>query len=388
MSKVVVLKIESYDIGVIENKLRAVFAAHFPLSGFFTAGDKILLKPNLLMPSSPEEAVVTHPALIEAVGRIFKREGFAVSIADSPGGFVNQKDMGSVYASVGLDRIARAQGFNLLYPRETVIRQGYPIYRWADTYSGPDGAPPFKMINMPKLKTHDIMVLTAAVKNLYGCVGGLYKSRLHQFHPRTEDFAGVVLKLYKMIKPALNIVDGIMALEGDGPAKTGTPRKLGVVVVGDDALCTDYVIGKMLNLADQDNPLIKKAGQEGLICGSNLEVISELAGHVFTDFKFPRSFFLNRLPPGVLPLIKALFRFRPAVNKTKCTRCGVCQRVCPAGAVNIKGRVLIDDKKCIRCMCCKEMCPAGAVDLEKSFLIRALSTLSKKLRKEHGCRKI
>ncbi|UCD15554.1 MAG: DUF362 domain-containing protein [Candidatus Omnitrophota bacterium] len=381
--KVVVLKIDEYDVDVIKDKVKNAMFSHFSFDTLFSIGDKILLKPNLLMPAAPDEAIATHPAVIEAVGRIFKELGFSVFIADSPGGFSSYKDVDSVYEATGVRRVSQTAGFELLYPKESVLCGEFPLSWWASA------AEKFKMINMPKLKTHEIMVLTAAVKNLYGCISGLYKSRLHCLYPTTEKFSDIIVKLYKLITPSLNIVDGIVALEGQGPAKTGKPKKLGVIVIGDDALYTDYVIGRLLNLAPHLNPLIKKAKESGLIDQEQLQVISEIPDVKFTDFKFPHPFILNYMPSFMSPLLKLFLKFKPVVNPKKCKQCRLCIKVCPKGAISMQeSKVVIDYKKCIMCMCCSEMCRFGAIDLKKSILLKIADLLQKEKRGKNECHKI
>lgn len=377
MKKVVVLKIDDYDTPGLIKKLEANLEKHFALAALCRPGDKFLIKPNLLMSARPEEAVVTHPAFIEAVGTIFKTRGARVAIADSPGGFASQKNMDDLYDEVGIKAFARALGFDLLYPDKSVIRDSLPLCWWADpqtlgTASG------FKMINAPKLKTHSIMMLTLAAKNLYGCISGLHKSNLHRAHPHTLDFASIIMKLYSLIRPSLNIVDGILAMEGDGPAKNGIPRKLGIVVIGDDALYTDLVIGRLLGLDEHNNPLIKIARSAGLIQERELEVISEVGPRLCSDFRFPSEFILDRVPGPVIGLVKRFLKFKPRILGAKCTKCSKCVEVCPQKAIRRdQENLVIDHEKCIMCMCCAEMCRFGAVDLEQSLLLRIIKKLTR-----------
>lgn len=379
MKKVVILKIEEYDFNLLKEKIKAAIFKHFSPDTFFAKGDKVLLKPNLLLPAKPEEAVITHPVFIEAVGAIFKEMGCHVAIADSPGGFVGNKDMDDIYEDTQIKEMAARQNFELLYPTQSVVLEGFPLCWWAcpEQSRRVNG---FKMVNLPKLKTHDIMTLTLATKNLYGCISGLHKSHLHRVHPKTLEFTNVLLKLYKMIKPSLHIVDGIFSLEGNGPAKRGIPRKLNVVVIADDALYCDYAISKLLGLKDDFNPLVKQAKKEGLL-QEDLEIISEFQGETIKDFKFPQSFILNSLPSPAISLLKGLFNFKPVINKLKCTGCAKCVEVCPGHAISLdKEKASINYKQCILCMCCSEMCRFGAVDLQESFFIKTIKALHKCIR--------
>ena len=216
------------------------------------------------------------------------------------------------------------------------------------------------------------MVLTLATKNLYGCISGVHKSYLHKLYPKTPEFSDIILKLYQMLKPALNIVDGILGLEGNGPAKSGKPRKLGLVAIGDDALYTDYAVAKLLGLEDRFNPLIKKAKEQGIFGQDLLELVSEIPFGQFNNFKFPSPFILNSIPTPLISLAKVFLLFRPFVNLKKCTGCSRCVEICPKNAIQILDKKAhIDYKKCIMCMCCGEMCRFGAVDLEKNFFWKA-----------------
>lgn len=366
--KVVVLAIKEYDLDLLQNRILAVLSQHFPLSEYFSKQDKILLKPNMLMDASPDEAVATHPLFVEAVGRIFKAQGFSVSLADSPGGFITNRDMPSVYQACGYQAVAERNGFDLLYPKSSFIQDGLPLCWWAD------GS--FKMINLPKLKTHELMTMTLAVKNLYGCISGMHKSQLHINYPKPADFVQIILKLNGMIKPSLNIVDGILALEGPGPAKKGKPRHLGWVVIGNSALYTDLVISRLVGLNDQLHPLIKYAKLHGLLDEKQLTVINPDKIMPIANFKIPSSAFLDRLPAGLANLLTRIIKFYPKVNKEECRACLICIKVCPKHAISlIETKANINYKKCIKCLCCAEMCKFGAIDLDKNWFLKFLKIL-------------
>jgi uncharacterized protein (DUF362 family)/NAD-dependent dihydropyrimidine dehydrogenase PreA subunit len=279
--------------------------------------------------------------------------------------------MDEIYHSCGVKEYAQECGFRLLYPDESVIKDNIPLCWWSVPEQGKGKG--FQMVNLPKLKTHDLAVLTLAVKNLYGCISGLHKSHLHRLYPRTEDLVEVLIWLYNTVKPKLNLVDGILAMEGEGPAKKGTPRKLGIVVVGNDALHTDYIIGKLVGLNEQFNPLIKVARSKGMISDDKLEVIYQKGIEPIENFKFPRPFIIDRMPSQLLFLVKLFLRFRPAVETKKCTGCKICREVCPNHAITIRnGKAVINYEKCTMCMCCGEMCRFGAVSLKKGLLLKML----------------
>lgn len=390
MKRVVVLKIDDYDKDILKKRIEETLARFFPVSEYFSPQDKILLKPNLLSAASPDEAITTHPAIVEVVGLILKEKGFDVSIADSPGGFASYNAMTTIYSACGIEDIASRHNFHLLSPKETVVWNNLPLCWWS-VPKATETVPPFKIINLAKLKTHELMGVTLATKNLYGCISGLHKSALHFSHPNPDDLAELLIELNKIVKPSLNIVDGILAMEGNGPAHQGSPRKLGVVVIGNDALYTDYVISRFLAVNDAINPLIKKAKAAGLICDGGCEIISELDNRIICDFKMPTASILKQLPPSLLAILKLILNLKPIINHKKCTKCLVCAKVCPAKAISvINNKVRINYKKCIKCMCCVEMCQFAAVKADKGLLMEVIAYLYKlcknnKNQRKRGC---
>jgi uncharacterized protein (DUF362 family)/NAD-dependent dihydropyrimidine dehydrogenase PreA subunit len=369
-SKVVILEIKDYNVIEIKNKIRSCLNKHFPIETYFNPSDKILLKPNLLMAADPSQAIVTHPAVIEAVGGIFTEKGFKVSLGDSPGGFNGQKEMSLVYKESGYADFPEKNNIELLYTDKNIMTEGLPLCWWADGR--------YKLINMPKLKTHELMILTLAVKNLYGCIYGMHKSKLHVDYPRPKDFVNILFKLNQLINPSLNIVDGILAMEGEGPAKKGTPKKLNIIVIGNSALHTDLVISRMIGLSDQFNPLIKAALERGLIDEASLEIIDERSNKNIADFRLPGPTKIDNIPKSILNILGSLVKFQPKINFKKCTGCGQCAKICPKETISIINlKAVINYRNCISCLCCAEMCKFAAIDLKKSFLIRLAGAIGK-----------
>jgi MinD superfamily P-loop ATPase len=71
---------------------------------------------------------------------------------------------------------------------------------------------------------------------------------------------------------------------------------------------------------------------------------------------------LNLIPEFILRHVRDLVSLRPRVIRARCTRCGECVEICPAGAVTLSEKhAAIDDRACIRCLCCQEICPNAAI---------------------------
>lgn len=123
------------------------------------------------------------------------------------------------------------------------------------------------IINLPKLKTHMMTGLSAATKNLFGCIPGLQKAEWHMRFPDKERFGGMLVDLLCTVKPGFAILDGILAQEGDGPAG-GTPRMVGIVAAAEDHLQMDFALCRMLGIRPKDVPYLNAAISRGL-CRNN-----------------------------------------------------------------------------------------------------------------------
>ena len=225
--KVFILKTDNfaYDIDKlcdsIESGLDLVLG-----QDYFQNKGKVLVKPNLLMKAEPDEAVTTHPNFIIALATVLKKKRLQVSVADNPGGFGSNPSISEIYQGLGLDK--HPEIFDLLYnDRPPYVKDDVPFSWWTKGFD--------EIVNAPKFKTHDLMSLTLAMKNAYGFVQGIKKSGLHKDHPKPSDFAKVILDIYKLFKPGVNVLDGIVTLEGEGPAKKGIPTKRGLILFSNSA---------------------------------------------------------------------------------------------------------------------------------------------------------
>jgi uncharacterized Fe-S center protein len=222
------------------------------------------------------------------------------------------------------------------------------------------------LINLPKLKSHSQMLLTLGVKNLYGCVVG---HRKPEWHFRTgvnrEMFARLLVHIYKAVGPSVTIVDGILAMEGQGPGKRGTPRHLGVLIGSNDTIAIDRAICKMLNIDPEQLLTNKIAAEMGLV-----DAVLDMEGEIplIKDFRYPEMTPLVFGPEMLHGLMRRHLVQRPVVDDDLCRACGACWRYCPAEAITSEGKGLaFDYDKCIRCYCCIEVCPHAALSARETF---------------------
>ena len=374
------------DYEQAEACIRALLEQMGGMGRFVRPGERIVLKANLLRAAPPESAICTHPAVVEAVAKLVKEAGGTPVICDSPGGALHKEAvLRNLYEKTGMAAAAAAAGAELSMdsstrtvslPEGKVLRQAEIITPVAEA----DG-----VIDLCKMKTHVLMSMTGAVKNLFGVIPGLSKVGYHATHPYHETFADVLLDLTGYVKPRLSLMDGILAMEGDGPGSSGTPRQAGLLLAAANPLALDTAAGAIMNLPRQDNPVLLAAERRGLT-PCRMEDVELIGGTVeelrMADYKFPASTksnlmdFLGPLARPAERLCKKALSQTPRIDGAKCVGCGICAKSCPGQAIAMTApgkKARISQNACIHCYCCHELCPQKAVELRQNWLGRLLT---------------
>ncbi|MCK9572619.1 MAG: DUF362 domain-containing protein [Candidatus Omnitrophica bacterium] len=368
-SKVAILGCANYDPSLVDQKLSQLISLLGGLEQFIRPGSKVLVKPNMLMAKPPEAGITTHPAVVRAVIRQLLKLDCRVWVGDSPsvwGKYIENVDQ--VYQVCGIKQLCLEEGVQLVSFEKRRMRRDFPLASVLDQVDA--------LVNIPKLKTHELMLITGAIKNLFGLVSGTFKTELHKsnFHP--EDFARVLLDIYEQAKPNITIVDGILAMEGDGPATSGKLRDLGLLLAGNDAVAIDSVIADIIGVKPEDCFTIQEARrrQIGRSKLSEIEIVGEdYRALKIKPFLLPASARKNKLPKVILNIISRLIRYYPLVLKKKCLSCSACVNICPQKCVSLKeGGIRFNYTKCIACFCCQEACPAAAIRVKKSLLAKLI----------------
>lgn len=375
----------AYEIDGVRAALAEVLAPLGGVGAFVRPGERIGLKPNLLLGSAPEQAIVTHPVVVAAVALAVKEAGAHPVVIESPGS-------GIVHVKSVIERIYRKTGYRELADRYDFELSG--DMEWQGV-SVPEGRVIRRMevispllrvdgvINLAKFKTHTFMVFTGATKNLFGVIPGLNKVGYHGKFTERERFAGMLLDVAGFVRPRLNIVDGIVAMEGKGPGTGGTPRPLGLLLAGADPVAIDVACCRIAGIDTAAVPVLAVAAERGLWSGRAAEIDTlgvRVAELQVTDFKFPVKNVGSLGVSGPLErmgrtFLRSGFTPRPRPQVGPCTLCGSCEQACPGQAISMdkKARVAkVDDAKCIRCFCCHEVCPSAAIELEFTGLGRAV----------------
>lgn len=332
-------------------------------------GTRVHIKPNLLTAKSPDKAATTHPSVVKSLVKRVLELGGLVTIGDSPAGI--SRPIEEYWQATGMGEVALETGAKLVQLEKkgvverTVNGKAYFI---SSAVAEAD-----VVINVCKLKTHNLTLFTGAIKNMFGAIPGFKKSEYHKQAPKVEEFSEIIVDIFSAVRPQLNIMDAIEIMEGNGPS-AGRPKHLGMILASKDAVALDAIAAKIVGFEAGEILTTEKAYQRGLgekvidriaILGESLEALRDL------QIALPTNRFQHYIPASVVKVLGKLVWVRPKPDENRCKRCGACIAICPTRAMNPKdGFPVIDYNKCISCFCCDEVCPHNAIDQDLSWLTK------------------
>jgi uncharacterized protein (DUF362 family)/NAD-dependent dihydropyrimidine dehydrogenase PreA subunit len=377
------IRCSSYDKEEVINAVRRAAESLGGIESYVSPGSRVLVKPNLLQGLPPDRCVTTHPAVVGAVCTLLRELGCRVVIADSPGGGIRYTpaNLRSLYHAAGYDSIAEETGAELNYDT-SFYDHSFPEGQYAKWFPL---ISPVKdcdhIVVVSKAKTHLWTLFSGGAKNLFGVIPGLEKP-IH--HARFQDplhFGGMIVDLNEAIRPSLQIMDGIIAMEGDGPS-SGTPRPLGFILASANWTAIDTIACRMMGIPPLEVPTIKAAMGRVDIRNHQTDILligDESDVPVIRGFRLPSTYrgegkgVQKNLLLSTLHNLGRLYTYYPVINRSRCERCGRCATICPVKAISFHSKIPeINRKTCIRCYCCHEICPAGAIQLQPGLALRMI----------------
>ncbi|MBL7197251.1 MAG: DUF362 domain-containing protein [Candidatus Omnitrophica bacterium] len=367
-TKVTLARCSNYSPEQVDTAINKAMDLLGGIESIIRPKSKVLIKPNLLTDSQPQDCITTHPRIIESIIRLVKKTNSEIYVGDSPGVIGQKKDIDRVYETTGMKEICQRQGVEMAYFDKAILKNGIPITEWTERCD--------YIINVPKFKTHGLTKLTAAIKNSFGFVLGMHKAKLHKDCLNIEEFSRQLVDIFELAKPTLTIVDAVISLEGDGPGSAGVKTDTELILASQDAVAIDSILATIMGIFPEDVPTTKEAkrrdiGESDL---NNIDIIGENLGEfIYSNFKFPKISFIYNMPKPLLKLAKKLAWHKMKVIKERCQSCRKCIEICPVGAIRFeKDKACINPKKCILCSCCQEICPNAAITVQKSLLLKIL----------------
>lgn len=370
-SKVAIIGCNSYDINKVRKALDTGLEYLGGIGKFARQGEKILIKPNLLVGEPPEKCVNPHPALFRTLIEQVKNTGAIVSYGDSPAVgstqmAARQSGMLAVAEDLGVELADFKTPKSVDFPEGNLIKQ----FSIAKSVLEGDG-----LISLCKMKSHALTRITGAVKNQFGCVPGVLKTEFHATLPNPYLFSQMLVDLNLFLKPRLYIMDGIIAMEGNGP-RNGTRRPMNVILLSTDPVALDTVFCRLINLDETMVDTIVLGNRYGL-GSSQVDIMGEtIDSHRASEFVVNRDRALPSDNQGSVfsTFIRRFVSPRPVIDETMCIKCGKCVEICPAQPKALswkngkKTPPVYDYVHCIRCYCCQETCPHHAITVDTPFL--------------------
>ena len=371
--RAIVAAVKAYNYNIAE-LVPAIRKSLDLIGGFnpkINPGSKVFVKINHLSPPSPaERGIVTHPVFVEAVLMLLKKTGAEITVGDD----IEEGEMDGFKIS-GFREICERQGVKLINLREAGFVEKYCNGKiLKNLYVSKIVLEADVIVNLPKLKTHSLTTFTGSIKNMYGIIPAGLRRRFHGEYLRIEEFSQMLVDIYSLVTPQMTIMDGIMAMEGEGPG-SGKMRNLGLILACRDAVALDAIAGGIIGLKPGEVLTTRFAGERNLgVSGlRNIGVVGEqFDSLVVNDFKLPAAISrraVNSAPRGLVKYVIAQIAPRPRVKKNNCTACTMCVQACPTGAATMVGKTAaINNRLCIRCMCCHEVCRFNAIYPGRPFL--------------------
>ena len=421
-SKVIVLSCDSYEEERIYTLLKRGLKELGGVGALINKEEKILLKPNLLKKAEVEKAVITHPVVVGAFARILREAGYEnIVLADSCGHGTTKQ----VIQGTGMDTYLEKYQIPAIDYTKGVHVENPDGIQAKEFILPKELLEADCVISLSKMKTHALERITGAVKNSYGFIYGKNKAIGHTKYPSADSFARMLIDLNQYVKPRLYIMDGITAMEGNGPG-SGDPTAMNVILMSTDPVALDSVFARLVYLKPEMVPTnyhgekmglgnCKEANIEVVVVKENSQISVERddgneaqknnkitvakkqcenADISADENQSDINISCNIIPMEALieqygnphfnvdrtkvrsniwtKLAKALniFQKKPYIEPDKCVRCGICVNSCPVPGKAVDFRngknhpPVYDYKKCIRCFCCQEMCPKKAIKVK------------------------
>jgi len=215
-------------------------------------GNRVIIKPNVCNSKNPHGMVNTDLSIIKAIINLVRERTNRITVVESDNisGSAEKRmfKSGLLDELVGMD----VEFVNLSHDEAEVHEVAGVNVRLPVTVLRAD-----HFINLPKVKTCGHTLVTLSMKNLFGI---LQRARKDKLHPHLDD---ILPYLAKVVRNDLVVVDGLTAMEGNGPV-IGTPKDLGVIVAGTNPLAVDAVCTGMMGISPSEVGHLVRAHEMGL----------------------------------------------------------------------------------------------------------------------------
>jgi len=367
-STVCVKKCDTYDRDTVLSLLREQLW-EIGITSDMIKDKKVVIKPNLVRRCDEAKGATTHSSFAFAAATLAFEMGAAqVTFAESPGGVFTPSTIKNAYAAAHIDKVALETGAALNFDTDAVTVEAKDgvkskVFHILSSINEAD-----VIINLAKLKTHGLTLMSAAVKNYFGVIPGVEKFEMHARFPDKDDFSNMIIDLCAMLcekKTTVNIVDGIVGMEGNGPTN-GVPKKMGVVIASQNPFSADVVCSRILGVYPHVKTVVISQ-ERGYAPADEIKTVGEsVESCIISDLVLPDG--LDNVHLLSNEKLLKIFKPKPVVDRSVCKRCGECARSCPMHTISVSKdkKIKINTKNCIRCFCCQELCPFDAIKIRQN----------------------
>jgi uncharacterized protein (DUF362 family) len=247
------------------------------LIGYVPSRAKVMLKPNIVVASPPEEGDITHPRVIEALVHYFQKRKKEVIVAEGTGIFSTEEEFERLLRSTRYDALRDELNVPIIN-LEQVEREELP-WRYG-SISLPRLMKDYEYINVPTMKTHLQAMVSLGMKNQKGLISMETKKMFHK-----RNLHACIFELSNVIQPTLTLVDAIYCIEGTGP--TGPPigevKRMDLLVAGKDMMSVDNICAQIMGFEVEDIGHLRSV--------DNIQVLGEKIEDVRSEFKRPNASF-------------------------------------------------------------------------------------------------
>jgi len=394
MRNVYIESCESYDDVQVKHALSSIMTALQqeipPLRN-----KRVLIKPNILSDAPPQKSVTTHPAVVRNLILWIREQGGIPFVGDSPA-IQTSRFRGSV---CGIEAVCRETGAEWLDFSDGSAAYPIPVPAGSSTQIRMKNLHMTRhlqhmdlVISAAKMKTHQLMQMTGAAKNLFGLIPGLQKSPYHLRYPTKQQFGDFITDITAaMPVPVLALIDGITAMEGPGP-NNGYPKGVGVLIASSDLTAADIAAAQIMGYDPMEIATIASAFRRRRTALGSPESLlypfltpQETAAEDFILVREKKRAKTSIVADFVLSKIAGPFyrkrQHGPVIDPNICIACGKCAAVCPVKAIH---RQQVSPERhfyavglasCIRCYCCHEVCPEDAIEIVRQKAQKRQNTL-------------
>lgn len=343
---------------------------------------KILIKPNFGCSKNAMTGATTDLRIVSYLIELLQSDGYRnILVGD---GTMYGFSKINVFKHLGVRKLCAKYGVPLIDLNEDAfVIKKLPN---GNSFQLAKTALECEILNLAKLKTHNLVGVSLGVKNLLGCVVGPDKPKVHIL-----GLSKNLVALAEQLKPSLTIIEGLVGMEGDGPV-AGSPIRMDTLVTSTNVLAADMIASKMMGFNPYEIRLITYAIERNLgpSKAEEIRVVGVKLDRAITKFKKPtllshrtdklrsrlkRVSIIKKMTSTSLgfkltmklgltteEVTRELPDKSPTIDQNLCHWCAICSNACPAGAIKeIDKKAEIIPESCLQCGCCVEICPRNAI---------------------------